>query len=310
MNRVSWYVMAVLAGVMFIGTLAEARCPEGAISRPGRSTTQALIRQLMPYLQAEVNEVALLTAQANCLQSQNDPLAAAVVSSYIPDHEMMICSITNFIQQRTGQTVSVQSTVTPALGTSAQVFAYDLTQHQNAANSYQRLAQSTNDAQLRQLALLGQSGALRHFHSLVVAQAAVAPTADRSVNSVQSALILENTAINDLQAQAAQLNALGDAQGANMLLGFVPAHQQQVARLSTLLTQMGGNPQTAAALPVVTLPTRDVMLVHARAFNTQMVNTYAIQIANLPAGDLRQAMLAGQQGALFALSSLEQMPIA
>lgn len=308
MNRVSWYVMAVLTGVMFIGTLAQARCPEGAISRPHR--TPALVSQLTPYLQAEVNEVALLTAQSNCLQQQGDPLAAAVVSSYIPDHQMMVCSLTSFIQQRTGRTLSLQPNMTPVLGKNADIFAYDMNQHQAAADAYQRLAQNARDAQLQQLAMLGQSGALRHFHSLRIAQAAVAPTADSNMNSVQSALILENTAISDLQAQATQLNGIGDAQGANLLLSFVPIHQQQAARLCALLTQLGGDSQTAAALPVVPLPTRDMIVAHASTFDTQLVNTYAIQVANLPTGPVQQAMLAGQQGALFALANLEQLPVA
>lgn len=296
MRNILWRVMMMLLLTVSIGTAVTAR--------------QQRATNLTPYLQAEVNEIAMLNAQWNYLQQQGDALGAALIASYIPDHQMQANFLSSAIQAQGGNPSSIQPTGTPFLGTRQAIIEHDTQAHQQVIQSYQRLASST-DPNIRQLALMGQSGAMRHRSSLIIARAATTGTPVDLQNGLLAALSLERGAVLDLQTQAARLQVLGDTNSATMLLNFVPAHQQQVAAVEALLIQMGGNPALATVAPVVALPSRADILQHERVMNMQLVNTYALPIASLPNSPLRNLALAGQQNFLTALTIMQSgMPAA
>ena len=270
----------------------------------------ARLPNMTSYLQGEVNEVALLTAQSNYLQQQGDPLGAALVASYIPDHQVMIRQWSTFIQQNGGNPSMVQPIMTPVQGTREQILRYDEQAHQQAIDSYRRLARSTSNPTIRGLAALGEGGATRHFNSLEVANSVSTWSTLRLADATMAALALERAAINDLQVQANQLTALGDPTTANLVMSMIPQHQQQAANLQALLVQLGGNPNRIILPPTVVLGSRTDILSHLAITNTQFVNTYAIAINALPPGPLQQVMAQGQSLALTALASLQQLPVA
>lgn len=231
---------------------------------------------LTPYLQSEVNEVATLTAQANYLQQQGDPLGAAVVASYIPDHQMMITQLSAAIQQQGRNPSSVVAKGTPFLGTRAQIIDHDLKAHAKGMDSYASLTRRTSNQQYDYLATLGRSGAWRHYNSLVVARGATLGTQEAIYASLLASQALEQAAITDLQSHATQLTALGDPTTANLLTGTIPAHQQQLANLQTMASNFssGTNIRVSDRTRITTLPplplltTRPLILAHFQVENT------------------------------------------
>ena len=283
-------------------------------------TTQAFGQRvsLTPYLQAEVNEVAMLTAQANYLQQQGDPLGAAVVASYIPDHQMMITQLSAVIRQEGGNPSRVTAEGRPFLGTRAQIIEHDMRAHARVMDSYERLSRRTTRQQIDHLATLGRSGAWRHYNSLVVARGATLGTPEAIYAGLLASQALEQAAINDLQTHATQLTAMGDPTTANLLSGMIPAHQQQLANLQTMANTFAGGQNirvdnrtritTLPPLPVLTA--RPQILAHFQVVDTQFINTYALAINGLPPGPLQRVMADGQTVALTGLTALQRLPIA
>lgn len=283
MRRFTW--LMALMFIMSIGAFAQ----QADLSR---------------FLQAEVNEIVLLSAQSNYLQQQGDPLGAALVASYIPDHQMQASLLANEVARLGGNPAQITPNMQPVLGTRQQIIDLDIQQHQQARNSYQQFARDTKSPIAQRLAINGQSGAARHFSSLQVAQGAILVTPAGQAQSTIAALTLERSAIANLQVQASSLQQLGDPTTANALLALIPQHQQQVDRLQALAIQQGLDPADAVPPPVVGLPSRDMIASALRSSATQMVNTYAMPIALLPASPLSQIAMQGQQGALTALAQL------
>jgi hypothetical protein len=260
---------------------------------------------LVPYLQAELNGIALLTAQSNYLMQQGDTVGSVLVSSYIPDHQMQASMLAQEIRNRGGDPDTVQANLsTPYLGTRAQILAYDSQQYVQAATSYRRLTKAgTEDS--RMLGMSGLSNAERHFASLQVAHGATIGGPIAVLNGLNYALQLERTAILDIQTQASQLNRMNDPATANRLLSLIPAHQAQAATLESLITRMGGNPAAVQTATVALLPTRDAIMAHFRSADIQIANTYATQIAGFSsASPIYVASLQGQRNALTAIAVL------
>jgi len=279
----------------------------GALAWAQQTPPQAGAVDLTPYLQAEVNEVAILNAQVAFLQQQGDPLNAAVIASYIPDHQAQAVRLSAVLQANCGTAPAIQPNITPQMGTLPSMLAQDLQAHQTAIANYRQLSQSTNDANIHMLADLGSGAAINHFNSLTLAQAAVLKTPQALNNAVLAALALEQTAVNDLQAQATQLTALNDVNGASLLQTSVQAHQQQVNRLTLIANQLC-LPTNQLNLPTpVSFAARPDILQHTRSFNTLLINTYAVEISALPNGPLQQAIVGAQQVALLNLSQLQQL---
>lgn len=283
------------------------------------ATTQAGGQtSLIPYLQAEVNEVAELTAQVNHLQQQGDALGAAVLASYIPDHRMMITQLSAAIQQQGGDPSNVTAKGTPFLGTRAQIIDHQMRRHAEAMDNYADLARRTTNEQRDFLATLGRSGAWRHYNSLVVARGATLGTPEAIYAGLLASQALEQAAINDLQTHATQLTALGDPTTATLLSGMIQAHQQQLANLQTMANSFASGQNisvdnrtritTLPPLPVLT--TRPLILSHFQVMNTQFINTYALAINGLPPGPLQRVMADGQAVALTGLAALQRLPIA
>ena len=218
-------VMLLIISALTVASYARrspiCQLPDRAVLGRVESTRPVNVRDLTPFLQAERNEIALLTAQSNCLQQQGDPLGAALVASYIPDHQMQANALATAIQARGGDPATIVANVTPALGARTDVVEHDITAHQQVARDYQRLAQRTSDTAVRQLALMGQGGAERHLNSLIIARASTG-AASRINEGLIASLALERGAINDLQTQAAQLTALGQTDQANKLTTLIP----------------------------------------------------------------------------------------
>jgi len=294
MSNMLRHIMGALLGLLFLTTAAMAQQQVN----------------LTPYLQAEVNEAAVLRAQANYLQQQGDPLGAAVMASFIPDHQMQIDRLSAVMLSAGGYPSTVQPNVTPTLGTRQQIFQSALEMHTQAIDRYRGLANATNNNVYDQLALLGQNRAMRHAQSLRMANGSTAWTPTSLIDATTAALALERGMVNDLQIQANALAALGDQATAQVLLGMVPQHQQQAANLEVSLRQLGGDPAHAVPAPVVALTTRQAILDHFKTANTQMINTYAIAISTMPPGPLRQTLTAGQTQVLTSLASLQRLPIA
>ncbi len=293
MRNTLWRMTVMLAVAVLIGTAAQARYRVDINS----------------FLQAEVNEVAELTAQSNWLQSQGDALGAALLASYIPEHQAQIARLAALSQQAGCNACAVQPTVRPTLGSREAIIQRGIFVHRRVGECYRRLARVTgNRTTLHQVALLGQAGAERHFASLHVALAATqgSPTAIR--DGLAAALALERASVNDLNAQARALNAQGDTNAANALVNAIPQHQQQIAVLQTQLRQMRGIAPRFAVAPVVTLGSRADILSHVRLMNSQMVNTYAVAISAFPDSPLKSAMLNGQVITLSAMTTLERLP--
>jgi hypothetical protein len=271
-------------------------------------TTGVLARQsrtvnLTSYLQAEQNEVALLTAQANYLTQQGDPLGAGVLASYIPDHRTQAAQLAAQITAQGGNPVMVPSNAQPFLGTRDAILSHDLNEHQKALASYQNLQRDSTDPAIQQLAMMGLNGASRHFSSLQVAQAATSSSSRTVMTGLLAALTLEQAMTADLQMQAMRLTALGDTTTANTLMSLVPQHQTQAANIANLITQMGGNSSRTTVPQAVALATRDQIIAHESIVNTQLVNTYALPLAGVPTSPLRTIAMQGQS---IALAGLQQ----
>jgi len=272
---------------------------------------------LTSSLQMEVNEVAMLTAQANYLQQQGDQLGAAVVASYIPDHRMMISRLSAAMQQMGGNPSTIVAKGTPFLGTRAQIIDNDLKAYAKAMDHYRDLSRRTSSPVIKQLAAMGRDGAWRHYDSLVVASGATLGTPEAIYASLLASQALEQAAISDLQAQAARLASLGDQTTANVLLGMAPSHQQQAANLQVTTTNFG-TPQFGVANrgrittipPVAALDSRAQILAHFQVVNTQFINTYALAINGLPPSPLQRVMADGQTIALTSLTVLQRLPVA
>lgn len=266
---------------------------------------------LLPYLQAERNEVALLTAQQNYLLQQGDTVGAFLVSSYIPDHQMQAAMLAQEISNRGGNPDAIQANVpTPYLGTREQILAYDSQSHASAVAMYEKLTGAGTMA-TQKLAASGLAGAEKHYGSLQVALGATQGGPNGVMNSLAFALQLEKTAILDIQSQSAQLRRLGDPTTADRLMSLIPAHQAQIAQLSSLYMQMGGDPNTVKTAVVSPLPTRDAILAHFRSSDIQMANTYAVVIAALPStSPVQAAGIMGQRNALTAIAVLFGGPVA
>jgi hypothetical protein len=292
--------LLLLGGMLLLAT--------GALAQYGRISVDG--SNLMPFLQAELNEVALLTAQQNYLQQQGDIVGAVLVASYIPDHQMQASMLAQEIRNRGGNPEMVKANVSnPMLGSRAQIIAYDMQQHALVADQYRALMQAgTEDS--RFLGTAGLSGAQRHFASLNVAWGGVNGGPAAVLNGLNFALQLEQTAVLDIQAQSAQLRRLNDAATADRLMGLIPAHEAQAERLSSLIVRMGGNPANVQPTTVVVLPTRDAILAHFRSADIQMANTYATQIAGFTSNSpIYVAGLQGQRNALTAIAVLFGGPV-
>jgi len=272
---------------------------------------------LIPYLQAEVNAVAVHTAQMNCLQQQGDLLGASVIASFIPDHRMMVEQLSAVIRQRGGNPATVTANVTPFLGTRQQIIDNALQVHARSIDSFRTLSQDTTDQSISHIAAVGRSGAWRHYNSLQVARAATLGTPEAIYTGLLASHALEQAAIADLQTQAAQLTALGDQATANILLGMVPSHQQQAANLQATIDTFSTGVQFNIAdrerittlPPLPAHPTRAAILAHFQVNDTQFINTYAIAINALPASPLQQLLVNGQAIALNSLTSLQRLPV-
>lgn len=266
-------------------------------------------KDLTSLLQSEVNEIAALTAQSNYLQQQNDPLGAAALASYIPDHRLQASLISATLTQTGANPTTVAPTGTPLLGTRMQILDRDRADHQKAIDAYRRFANNNrNNTQLQAVALNGLGGAWRHFQSIDVARGATQNTPNSLRDSLLAAWNLEQFTIADLQTQANQLTALGDANTAAMLTGMIPAHQQQAANLQTQFTGMGGSMPRNINIPTpVAIGVRDQILTHFLIANTQMVNTYALPISVATPGPLRDTLIAAQTVNVNALASLQQL---
>jgi len=272
---------------------------------------------LTPFLQAEVNEIALLTAQMNCLQTHGDQLGAAVIAGYIPDHRMMADQLSAVIRQRGGNPDLVTANITPFLGTRQQVIDHDLQAHARVMDNYRDLGRDSTDQAIKHLAAIGQSGAWRHYNSLDIARAGTVGTPEAIYTGLLASRALEQAAVADLQTQAAQLTALGDQATANVLLGIVPSHQQQMANLQTTIDNFGMNVQfnienrerIATVPPVPALATRSMIIAHFQVTDTQFVNNYAIAINALPPSPLQRLLVEGQSIALASLTALQRLPV-
>lgn len=277
---------------------------------PGAAALRA--NDLIPYLQSEINEVAILQGQATSLQQQGDPLGAAVVASYIPDHQMQSDLLTTEIRARGGDPSRAVLNKPQELGTRLQIINADARTHGRAVDAYQRLARNArqaNDQAILAIAINGENGASRHLSSLQIARASTPGSPSSSMNqALLAALSLERGAVIDLQTQATRLQQLGDPTTANTLLAMIPQHQAQVANLEATLVQLRIDSRSAMVPPTVALATRDQIIEHNRIFNTQMTNTYALPIAALPPSPLRQIALQGQGIAIAALGAFCAMP--
>lgn len=309
-----WGKLLLLLSGMLLLTSGAWAAYGGASSAmpPGRlmSTSTAHGANLVPFLQGEVNEIAMLTAQQNYLLQQGDTVGAVLVASYIPDHQTQATALSQRIQQRGGNPGAIQANMTnPYLGTRAQILAYDAQQHAQVIAQYHKLTGAGTLA-TRQLAFMGLSGAQRHFASLQVAMGATDGSPVAVLNGLSFDLQLERTAMLDLRTQAAQLRRMHDATTADRLLSLVPTHQAQAARLEALITQMGGNPAKVSVTSVASLPTRDAILAHFRQLDIQLANTYAVQIAAFPGGSpIQVASIRGQNNALTAIAVLFGGPL-
>ncbi len=260
----------------------------------------ALPVNLVPFLQAEVNEVAMLSAQSNHLRQQGDALGADLVASYIPDHQLQISRLQFLLGP---QSMAIQPTEAPFLGTRAQIINHDRVAHSMVQDQYRTLlGQTVGFPVLHQVALLGLNGASRHFDSLTVARAVVEPTPQAQQEGLLAAVRLEKSAVADLLTQSQQLQAQGDFQGADLLLSQVPAHQQQLASLINLAPQYGVDPTFAVPTLVPPLSNPAEIQTAQRVSDIQMASTYALPIALLPPSPERDIALRGQQIALQGLS--------
>ncbi|HOS43395.1 MAG TPA: hypothetical protein PK794_06875 [Armatimonadota bacterium] len=309
----TWGKVLLLLSGMLLAAGAQAQyggAPTAA--RPNINPFAPSVRgsNLVPYLQAERDAIAVLTAQQHYLLQRGDTVGALLVGSYVPDHQLQASLLAQEIRDRGGNPDAVQANVpNPFLGSTAEILAYNSQQQAWIADQYRRLT-GAGTADSRYLAQTGLSGAERHFASLQVALGARDGSPAAVLNSLRYALQLERTAMADLQAQAAQLRRLNDPQTADRLVSLIPAHQQQEAQLISLIQQLGGNPATVGASTVAALPTRDAILMHRRAMDVQMANTYATHVAAFPStSPLHVAGLQGQRNALTAIAVLFGGPL-
>lgn len=259
---------------------------------------------LRPFLQAEVNEVATLTAQSNDLRQRGETVSADLLASYIPDHQMQVARLQRWLG-RTPDVMSLQPNESPFLGSAADVIARDRDAHVAAMDLYRGLLQQTVGLPyLHQVALLGLNGASRHFDSLTVAESTLSPSSLALNAGPMAALSLERGAVVDLEVQAEQLQAVGDFAQANLLLSQVSAHQQQIASLSGLVLQNGGDPVWAVPALVPPMRSPGAIQTALRISDRQLAQTYAVPIALAPQSPLAQLALNGQQIALRELAAI------
>lgn len=287
MNGFWWRGAWVLACLVMLAAAAQAQ-----------ST-----RDMRRFLQTEVNEVALLSAQAADLQQHGDVAGAATLTSYIPDHQVMIAQWSSLLQQRNSDPNTIRPNLTARQMDRLGYLEHDIDQHTRGMNDYARLARDTRDTNIRHLALLGQAGAANHLLSLRVARGTTIGTPEAIGEATVSALALEQATIASLQANAAQSTALGDPQTAQLLQGMISCHQQQAANLDALARQLNAD-RRAVLPPVVTFTTLPEIRNHLAVHAVQLNNTYALASQSLPVGPLQQVMANGHQLAFNGLAML------
>ncbi len=285
-------IMPILAALLLAGgALAQCQTPRAV--------------NLRPYLQGEVNEVAVLTAQADRLQTRGDATGAALLQSYIPDHQQQAARLREAIRNEGGNPDTVQPTGTPYFGSRLAMVRYDERAHARVMAQYQTLLNRATTPSVRTLAMLGLNGASRHHNSLVVVRASSMTTRSDHRTALVAALALERGAVADLQTQSDRLTVLGDTNAAGTLQALVPPHQQQIARLERLLTEAGGHPAQVTAPVSAALPSRDLILANAHTENLQLASTYTLAISYLPAGPMANTFAQGRTVASQAMASLE-----
>lgn len=270
------------------------------------------VQTLKTFLQDEVNMIAVLTAQSNYLQQQNDPLGAALVTSYIPDHSLQASNLSAMITALGSSPGGIVANSQPFLGTRDAILMNDQMASQRFIDQYKHLLAITtadNCVDIHRLAQLGLNAASRHFNSLTFARLNNICDAKTVLDGLVAALTLERGQIVDLQAQLTRLMALMDQGNANIVSSFIPLHQRQAGCLEAMITQLGGNPALAMPTEPVALASASEIIFHQRVVETQFVNTYAVPIASLPQGALRLLALQGQTASLFALRSLPGQPV-
>ena len=293
--RKTFWPGTMLALVMVMGM--------GALPCLAANTTPCI--NLTGYLQTEVNEIATLTAQMNYLQGNCDALGAALIASYIPDHQVQANALSALIAAQGGSSVLIQPQITPCLGSRGQIIQSDLQMFFLDISNYAGLKRMTCDTMPQLVATQGWNASLRQFNSLSVAWASMTTDQNATLNGLVAALSMEQNAICDMQSQAARLIVLGDQGLANQFLSLIPQHQQQAANLKALILSMCGNPSFAQVAPTFTLSTRNEIICHQHIVETQFINTYALPIASLPQSSLRTLAVQGQT---ISLASLYLLP--
>lgn len=256
---------------------------------------------LCDFLQAELNEVATLTAQMNSLQPC-DPVGAALIASYIPDHQAQAAALSAYIACHGGNPSQYSAHVMPCVGSREVILQSDIQQHMQAVANYAYLRTVTNDSEINQLAAIGQFAATRHLNSLQVALAATSITPTSAMDGLQAQLALESSAVADLQSQRCRLVVLGDQVDAAQMSVLIAQHQQQIATLQNTITQMCGYAGFVVVAPTYTLATKDAIFCQERTTEAQFINTYAVVIATLTPGPLQTIAAHGQAISLASLA--------
>jgi bacterioferritin (cytochrome b1) len=265
---------------------------------------------LKPYLQAEVNEIAILTAQSERLRARGDTMGAAMLQSYIPDHEQQAARLRAAMRAMGGNPDTVRATGTAPLGTRLAMVRADENTHARVVQQYRALMNACGtNATVHNLAVLGLNGAMRHYNSLVVVRASSANTVAGRREALAAALALERGAVADLQAQSARLTALGNTTDAATLQALIPAHQQQATRLENQLAEAGGAPTQVMVPPTAPLNAREAILAAAHTQSLQMVSTYSVALGYLPSGPMNRVFAQGRTIASQAIARLENRPI-
>lgn len=305
-SLVLFVVLALMSLPVFAQTMTPRPTPiPDAATVPSLTPGAAAIPDLTPFLREELNEIAMLTAQANYLQQQGNTQAAELVRSYIPDHQMQVSALQSFMQTR-GKSTNLPPAAPPAsFGTPPQIVQTDLQAHARIMQQYRTLLNQTSDPTVRQLAAMGLNGATRHFHSLNAVQGAMMRSPEGINQSLIALLTLERTAIADAQVQAAQLRRLNNPNAAAALEAAIPAHQQLISQLEAQIRQQGGNPALAVVPPVVPLPNENLMLAHGQTFGRQVALTSNIVMSMLPANSPARPLFA--QSYNLALQGMAQL---
>ncbi len=275
-----------------------------ASSAPDVCAPSAPCSPLTNFLQSELYQVATLTAQMNALQ-QCDPVAAALLASYIPDHQAQASALSALITCQGGSVPQPCPLINPCLGSRAQMIQNDIQLQAQTVTNYAWLKCNTCDPATAQLATIGEYRAARHLDSLLVALSVTCITPTSAMDGLQAQLMLEVSAIADLQSQQARLCMLGQTQDVNQFNQLIAQHEQQVTSLQTAIAQMCGYPGLLTAPPVYMLSTRDDIYCQERITETQFINTYALVTATLPPSPLRAIAAQGQSFSLASLAFVE-----